>query len=91
MNTVNEKLAGLPQLPNPSVPCVRAVMSSQIAKDVIPADIRERLYGLWIDAAVKSLTANQTTLAVVPLAKLTRDDGYLARLRDLGYLIEAPR
>jgi hypothetical protein len=86
-----EKLAALPPLPNPIVPCAVAVMSSQVAKDVIPADIRERLYALWIDAAVQSLATNQTTLGVVSLAKLTRDDGYLSRLRELGYVIEAPR
>ena len=42
-------------------------------------------------SAEKSLGANQTTLAIVPLAKLMRADGYLDRLRAKGYLIEAPK
>jgi len=86
-----ETLAALPPLPSPSLPCVMAVMSSQVAREMIPADIREQLQQLWTASAEQSLAAKQTTFAIVPLAKLTRDDGYLARLRARGYLIEAPR
>jgi hypothetical protein len=84
-------LAALPPLPSPVLPCVMAVMSSQIAREVIPADIREQLAALWTAAAEKSLAVNRTTFAIVPLTKLMRDDGYLAGLRAKGYLIEAPR
>jgi hypothetical protein len=84
-------LESLPPLPNPYVPCAMAVLSSEVAKEIIPSDIREQLYVLWIGAAVKSLTANETTLAIVPLTKLLRDDGYLARLREAGFTIEAPK
>jgi hypothetical protein len=66
-------------------------MSSQVARETIPADIREQLQVLWTAAAAQSLAANQTTFAIVPLLKLTRDDGYLPRLRALGFLIEPPR
>jgi len=86
-----ETLAALPALPSPYLPCAMAVMNSQVAKEVIPPDIRQQLFALWIEAARKSLNDNQTTLAVVPLLKLTRDGGYLARLRELGYGIEAPK
>jgi hypothetical protein len=44
-----------------------------------------------MDAAAKSLAANETTLAIVPLAKLTRAGGYLERLRARGYSIDAPK
>jgi hypothetical protein len=84
-------LESLPPLPNPYLPCAMAVMGSQVAKEIIPADIREQLYALWVDSAEKSLAANQTTLAIVPLAKLTSDDGYLSRLRSKGYEIEPPK
>ncbi|MEJ0084263.1 MAG: TraB/GumN family protein [Pseudomonadota bacterium] len=83
-------LSALPPLPSPTLPCVMAVMSSQVARELIPADIREQLRSLWMDAAQKSIAANQTTFAIVPLVKLMRDDGYLARLQSQGYLIEAP-
>ncbi len=84
-------LDSLPPLPNPYVPCAMAVLGSQVAKEIIPADIREQLYLSWMDAAEKSLATNQTTLAIVPLAKLTREDGYLSRLRAKGYEIQAPK
>ena len=86
-----QSLSALPALPNPTLPCVMAVMSSQVAREVIPSDIREQLTRLWLDAVARSLTANQTTFAIVSLSKLTSDGGYLARLREQGYQIEAPR
>lgn len=84
-------LESLAPLPNPYVPCAMAVLRSEVAKEIIPTDIREQLYALWTEAAVKSLNANETTLAIVPLTKLLRDGGYLARLREAGFTIEAPK
>ncbi len=86
-----ETLARLPQLPVPYVPCAMAVLGSQVAKEIIPSDVREQLYGRWMEAARKSIDANQTTLAIVPLAKLLREGGYLERLKAKGYLIEPPK
>ncbi len=87
----HEALTKLPALPSPYLPCVMAVMASQVAREMIPADIREQVLALWIDSVEKSLAANQSTFAIVPFAKLTRPDGYLAMLRAKGYLIEAPQ
>ena len=86
----HEALARFPPLPSPYLPCAMAVLSSQVAREVIPADIREQVHALWLDAAEKSLAANPTTLAIVPFVKLTRAGGYLEMLRAKGYLIEAP-
>ena len=86
----HEALARFPVLPSPYLPCAMAVLSSQVAREVIPADIREQVHALWLDAAEKSLAANPTTLAIVPFVKLTRAGGYLEMLRAKGYLIEAP-
>jgi len=87
----HETLAKLPALPSPSRPCAMAVMNSQVAREVIPADIRQKVHALWLAAAEKSLAENQTTFAIVPFVKLTRADGYLAMLRAKGYVIEAPQ
>jgi hypothetical protein len=57
----------------------------------IPSDIREKLYASWMEAADAALAMNETTLAIVPLVKLTREGGYLSRLRARGYSIEAPK
>lgn len=84
-------LEALPQLPNPGLPCAMAVLNSQVARNVFPADIREQLRVLWLDAARHSLATNQTTFAIVPLRKLLGADGFLAALREQGYLVQAPQ
>jgi hypothetical protein len=84
-------LESLPRLPNPMLPCALAVMNSQVAREVIPADIGSRLHERWLDAAQQSLAANQTTVAIVPLRKLLDRDGYAAALRAKGFIVEAPR
>jgi hypothetical protein len=86
-----ETLDSLSPLPNPYVPCAMAVLGSEVAREIIPADIREQLYVSWMAAAAKSLAANETTLAIVPLAKLTREGGYLQRLRARGYRVDDPK
>jgi hypothetical protein len=83
-------LAALPALPNAAVPCATAMLNSQVARDLVPADVRERLTEKWLEAADAALTTNASTLAVVPFDKLTRPGGYLARLRARGYQVEDP-
>jgi TraB/PrgY/gumN family len=84
-------LASLPPLPNPFVPCAVAVLGSQVAKEIIPGDIREQIYRQWIEAADHALAVNQITLAIVPMEKLMREGGYLERLRARGFEIETPQ
>jgi len=86
----HEALDRLPALPSPYLPCAMAVLSSQVAREVIPADVREQVHALWLEAAEKSLAANPTTFAIAPFVKLTRPGGYLEMLRAKGYHIEAP-
>jgi hypothetical protein len=86
-----EALEKLPQLPNPGLACALAIMSSQVAKELLPADIPEQAQARWIAEAGRALRENETTFAIVPLAKLMRTDGYAARLRAAGYVVEAPR
>ncbi len=86
-----ETLESLPQPQDPNVPCSAAILNSLVAKDYLPADIREQAFNLWIESAGKSLAANETTVAMVELDKLLREDGYLAALQAKGYTIEAPK
>ncbi len=86
-----DALAALPPLPNPFLSCAMAVMNSQVAREVIPADIVAQSEQLWLDAVAAALAANQTTFAIVPMPKLLREGGYLARLRAAGYEIETPK
>jgi hypothetical protein len=84
-------LSALPELPSPYLPCVMAVMSSEVARDLVPADAADQVLALWVEAAGKSLADNRSTFAVVPFAKLTRSGGYLDALRAKGFLVEAPQ
>ena len=84
-------LQSLPPLPNTNLPCSMAVLSSETAKGIVPADIREQLHALWIASAEKSIAANETTLSIISIDKLMREGGYLAKLREKGYEVEAPR
>lgn len=87
-----QRLSELPPIPNPSIPCVMAMLSSTVAQEMIPTDIRAQVRGMWVDAAARSLQQNLSTFAIVPLRKLTdENEGYLAALRARGYIIEPPR
>lgn len=44
----------------------------------------------WIDAATRALERNRTTIAVLPVFQLLREDGLLKLLRDKGFTVEAP-
>jgi hypothetical protein len=67
------------------------VLNALVSQNLVPADLFERAHTIWIEAAEKGLANNQSTFAVVPFPTLTRADGYLARLKAKGYLIEAPQ
>ncbi|KIQ97529.1 TraB/GumN family protein [Lysobacter sp. A03] len=53
-------------------------------------DIRASVRNEWLRVAEASLAENATTFAVLPLEDLVAPDGYVARLRALGYEIDAP-
>lgn len=86
-----DALEKLPPLPNPGLTCVMAIMSSQVARELVPADIPEQVQARWISEAERALRDNETTFAIVPLGKLMRADGYVAQLRAKGYVVDAPR
>jgi hypothetical protein len=86
-----DTLLALPPLPNPNIACQSVVMSSQIAKELIPSDIRTQLKQLWLDAAENSLATNQSTFALLSMQELTSPQGQLATLRAKGYVIEEPK
>ena len=44
----------------------------------------------WIDAASQALQRNRTTIAVLPMFLLLREDGLMKALRDKGFDVEPP-
>jgi hypothetical protein len=85
-----EAMRALPPSPDPDLPCATAVLGAQVARELIPMDVREQTEKLWLDAALAALGKNESTFAVLPFENLLRPDGYLSRLRAAGLLIEAP-
>jgi hypothetical protein len=83
-------LVAIEPLPNFVVPCQAAVMSSQIAREVVPGDIAEQLRHLWLAAAERGLAMNRSTFAYLSVSELTTPEGQLAALRAKGYLVEEP-
>jgi TraB/PrgY/gumN family len=84
-------LIAIEPLPNPNIACTAAIMSSQIARDLIPSDIGAQLKAAWLAAAEKSLASNRSTFAFLPIPELTSADGQLAALRAKGYVVEEPQ
>jgi hypothetical protein len=83
-------LSDIPALPDPNVPCNRALLSSSVARESIPRDIEGQSDALWLEQAERSLAQNVSTFAILPLPQLTAANGYLAKLHSKGYLIEEP-
>jgi hypothetical protein len=86
-----DTLLTLPPLPNAILPCITAVMASQVAQDLVPQDIFQQVQQLWLDAAEKSLATNVSTFAYLSLNELTSENGQLAALRAKGYVVEDPK
>ena len=84
------KLQELPRLPNPDAPCFAAILSTQAMSETVPADLPKQMDEMWLAAAANGLKKNESTLAVVQLDDLLRDEGYLESLRERGYEILAP-
>jgi uncharacterized protein YbaP (TraB family) len=84
-------LAGLRKLPytDQKITCVNAVASVPYLRDRL-VKLRERLTDLWVADAELSLMHNKTTFAVLPLAEITKSDGWLARLRARGMTVQDP-
>jgi hypothetical protein len=84
------RLQELPPLPDPEIPCFKAIVDSLSMRTAVPANLREQMDELWFAAAGSAVTKNETTLAFVPMSALLGEQGRLEILRKRGYEILAP-
>lgn len=70
--------------------CIEAVTGSALARRLGVADLEPRLETMWLDAAEEALAQDPVSLAMLPLSLVASPAGYLARLRERGYEVEAP-
>lgn len=85
-----EALTNIEPLPNYIPACQAAIMSSQIAQEVVPADIVVQLKAAWLEEAEQALARNKSTFTYMSFAELVTPEGQLATLRTKGYVIEEP-
>ena len=72
------------------VACTRAITDSAMAQKLGMGDVRGRIAATWLAAAETSLAKNKVTFATLSIPLLLRSDGFIARLRAKGYVIEEP-
>ncbi|GAB3786562.1 TraB/GumN family protein [Dyella agri] len=70
--------------------CVTAITSAGFAHQLGLDDVPAQLQAVWLAAARKALADNTTSFALLPMNELLSSTGYLARLKALGYAVEAP-
>jgi uncharacterized protein YbaP (TraB family) len=70
--------------------CISVVMNAQLMQDRGYTDWPGQLAEAWVEAAESALGQNASTVAVLPTAQILKPDGYVARLRAKGYLVEDP-
>lgn len=85
-------LAGLRELPfvDQIATCVDAFLGSAVAQQRGLGDIEQRLAREWLTAAEAAMAKNASTFAVLPMRELLGERGYLAELRERGYVVEEP-
>jgi hypothetical protein len=75
---------------NQASACIAVVMNSSLVQERGLADLPERAAEAWLEAADAALARNPSTLAVLPLERLLATDGFLARLKARGYVVQDP-
>lgn len=70
--------------------CVGAIASSELGRRRGLTDLEARSADTWLAAARDALARHPVTFATVPVHALVAPSGYLERLRQAGYTIQAP-
>jgi hypothetical protein len=82
-----EALARLPY-PDQRAACGEAVINSELVHEQGWQDTPARMDAAWLAAAEAALANNLTSFALLPMPQLLRPDGYVAKLRAMGYQVE---
>ena len=49
-----------------------------------------QMEAMWLNAAESALKNNTVALAVLPIVQIVSQDGYVAKLRARGYVVQEP-
>jgi hypothetical protein len=70
--------------------CIEAVLNAQIVQERGYQDIPRRMADAWLAAVDTALAKNKSTFAVMQINELLKADGYVAKLRAKGYVVDEP-
>ena len=70
--------------------CLDAVFDTGFAQRSGMDDLEARLRAQWLQAVEAALARHATSFGMLPITLLLRDDGWLAELRERGYVVETP-
>ena len=70
--------------------CKAAMFNAALAEEHGLHDIPQQKQKYWLAEAESSLARHESTFAILPIIELLKPNGYLAALREKGYLVEEP-
>jgi hypothetical protein len=70
--------------------CIGVVLESSFMQQRGFGDVLERAGHAWVAAAEKSLASNASTVAVLSVDEILKPDGYVAQLKNRGYVVMDP-
>jgi hypothetical protein len=70
--------------------CIGVILESSFMQERGYGDVLERVKTAWLAAAEQSLARNASTVAVLSIDEILRPNGYVAQLRQRGYVVEEP-
>jgi hypothetical protein len=70
--------------------CIGVLLESSFMQQRGFGDVLERARNAWVAAAENSLASNQSTVAVLSVDEILKPDGYVAHLKNRGYVVTDP-
>jgi hypothetical protein len=70
--------------------CIGVILESGFMQERGYGDLLERVKAAWLAAAEQALARNASTIAVLSIDEILKPNGYVAALRQKGYVVEDP-
>ncbi|ULU23937.1 TraB/GumN family protein [Dyella terrae] len=71
-------------------PCIVSSINGDFEKQLHIPDLPQRIEAAWMEAAEEAILRNRNTVAILSMDQLLSTDGYLAKLKQRGYIVRAP-
>ncbi|MES2673050.1 MAG: TraB/GumN family protein [Pseudomonadota bacterium] len=84
-----DALRKLPEADHDQI-CKAAVFNAALAEEHGLQDIPQQKQRHWLAEAESSLAKHESTFSILPIIELLKPNGYLAVLREKGYVVEEP-